>query len=643
VDIDASFDELVYELSNPVLAEEEEIEQRATEAHLEDVSLELPEDVNQQLLETLLHELPGQTAEFTAIITRFVAGNASMQEVEVAQRIAHTLKGSANTVGVMGIATLTHHIEDILTVFVKHDRLPGAALSDVLMNAADVLEAMSESLLGIGPAPDQAQNVLQEILDWANRIDSHGIDEIDDDTVVTRSTEEQVEQETREEEFKADESNMQTMLRVPAVLMDELLRLVGESIILSGQLQEQLHQLSEQAHLEKEQNKLFQQLCFELEQITDIKGMIARETNGTFDEVFDSLELDQYNELHTVTHRLVEAATDARELTHGMEDGLNAFDGLLLSQSRLQKQTQEAVMRTRMVPVQNIVPRLHRTIRQTCRFTGKQAVLEVSGVDTMIDSDVLDDLVDPLMHIIRNAIDHGIESPEIRAEKGKDPKGQILLSFSRQGDHINVECTDDGVGLNFEAIKATAVIKGLINKEDNLTEDELVRLIWLPGFTTKEQTTQISGRGIGMDAVHNQVSAMKGSLSIKSTHENGTTVELQLPLTLISVHALLVSAYNQGLAISSRGIEQILTPGDGEFEQNNDETKIHVNDDVYDVIDLEALLHLPFNRESAERTVLLVRDETGDMSGISVDKVLASKDLVVKQLGPYVPEITGVE
>ena len=643
VEIDANFDEIVGELSNPVLAEEEEIEQRATEAHLEDASLELPEDVNQQLLDTLLHELPGQTAEFTAIITRFVAGNATMQEVEIAQRIAHTLKGSANTVGVTGIATLTHHIEDILTVFVKHSRLPGAALSDVLMNAADVLEAMSESLLGIGPIPDQALNVLQEILDWANRIDSHGIDEIDDATVVTRSVVEHVAQGSREEEFKADESNMQTMLRVPAVLMDELLRLVGESIILSGQLQEQMHQLSEQAHLEQEQNKLFQQLCFELEQITDIKGLVARETNGTFDDVFDSLELDQYNELHTVTNRLVEAATDARELTHGIEDGLNTIDGLLLSQSRLQKETQEAVMRTRMVPVQNIVPRLHRTIRQTCRFTGKQAVLEVAGADTMIDSDVLDDLVDPLMHIIRNAIDHGIESPETRAEKGKDPKGNILLKFSRQGDHINVECTDDGVGLDFEAIKATAILKGIISKEDSPTDDELIRLVWLPGFTTKEQTTQISGRGIGMDAVHNQISVMKGTLNIKSAHEIGTTVELQLPLTLISVHALLISAYNQSLAVSSRGIEQIITPDDGDFLQNNDLSQIHIGDQVYDVVDLEALIHLPFNRENSERTVLLVRDETGNMSGISVDKVLASKDLVVKKLGDYVPEIMGVE
>jgi chemosensory pili system protein ChpA (sensor histidine kinase/response regulator) len=261
----------------------------------------------------------------------------------------------------------------------------------------------------------------------------------------------------------------------------------------------------------------------------------------------------------------------------------------------------------------------------------------------MIDSDVLDDLVDPLMHVIRNAIDHGIENPEVRVEKGKQPKGIIQLNFSRQGDHINVSCKDDGVGLNYDAIRATAILKGMISKDDNPTDDDLIRMIWLPGFTTKEQTTQISGRGIGMDAVHNQISAMKGSLNINSTLEVGTTVELKLPLTLISVHALLVSAYNQNLAISTRGIEQILTPGEGDIERNHDETIIRIEDETYSVTDLETLLHLPYNRESSERTVLLVRDETGNMSGISLDKVLASKDLVVKNLGPYVPEIPGIE
>ena len=639
----SSASELSNELRNPVLIVEEDIEQRATKAHTDDVSLELPEDVNQQLLDTLLHELPSQTAEFTHAISRLVDGEATLQIVEVAQRIAHTLKGSANTVGVKGIATLTHHIEDILTAFVKHERLPGTALADVLMNAADVLEAMSETLLGIGPAPEQARSVLQDVLDWANRIDQLGIAEIDDTTVPTRKSDDEALSEIVENTNQNNESSMQTMLRVPAELMDELLRLVGESLILSGQLHERVQQLREQTQLEQAQNKLFQQLCIELEQITDIKGIVARESNGTYDEVFDTLELDQYNELHTITHRLVEASTDARELTHGIEDGLNALDGLLIEQSRQQKETQEVVMRTRMVSVQNIVPRLQRVLRQTCRFTGKQAVLDVKGSDTMIDSDVLDDLIDPLMHIIRNAIDHGIDQPDVRVEKGKDAKGQIELRFSRVGDHINVECSDDGVGLDYEAIKDAAVHKGLISNNKEITDEELRRLVWLPGFTTKEQTTQISGRGIGMDAVYNRVSAMKGTLNINSSQEGGTTIEMRLPLTMISIHALLVTAYNQVLAISSRGIEQILPHGDGYITHEDDKPIFHIGEDAYEVADLESMLHLPFNRDNTDRTVLLVRDETGNMHAISLDKVLASKDLVVKQLGSFLPEIAGIE
>ena len=643
IDISSSSAELSKELNNPEFPSDDENEQRQTEAHTDDVSLALPEDVNQQLLDTLLQELPGQTAQFTATISRLVEGNATLQVVEVAQRIAHTLKGSANTVGVRGIATLTHHIEDILTAFVKHNRMPGSALADVLMNAADVLEAMSEALLGVGSAPKNARSILQDILDWANRIDQHGIIEIDANTVQHRSSDEHITEEEVDREIKPDDTSMQTMLRVPAELLDELLRLVGESLILSGQLHERVYKLSEQTRIEQEHNKLFQQLCFELEQITDIKGMVTRERNGSYDDVFDSLELDQYNELHTITHRLVEAATDAKELTHEIEDGLNSLDGLLIDQERIQKETQEVVMRTRMVAVKNVVPRLQRVVRQTCRFTGKQVKLEVTGADTMIDSDVLDDLIDPLMHVIRNAIDHGIELPELRINKGKEPKGRITLQFSRKGDHINVECSDDGAGLDYEAIKAHAINKDLLSIDEDVSEDELTRLVWLPGFTTKEQTTQISGRGIGMDAVYSQIMALKGSVNILSSQGVGTTVEIQLPLTMISIHALLVAAYNQHLAISSRGIEQILPPGDGFITHDNDMQIFHIGDDVYEITDLESILHLPFNRENQDRTVLLVRGETGDIHAIALDKVLASRDVVVKQLGPFLPKIEGIE
>lgn len=636
-------EELAKELLSPQLVIEEDIEIRATQATTDDVSLKLPEDVNQQLLSTLLQELPIQTEEFTHSITRLVEGNASLKDVEKAQRIAHTLKGAANTVGVVGIATLTHHIEDIFDAFTNNNRLPGKSLADILMNAADVLEMMSESLLGLGEAPENAQSVLQQILDWANLIDQEGIPEDDAQIQVTSTEAETVE---IDDTSHLNEVAAPTMLRVPASLMDDLLRIAGESIILGGQLQERLRKATEQTQLVHEQNVLYQQLVFELEQIVDVQGLTANKQDSKSNEVFDSLELEQYNELHTVTHRLVEAATDSKELTHSIEDELHNLETLMVDQSRLHKENQNIVMQTRMVPVQNIVPRLQRSIRQTSRTTGKNVSLNVEGSETLMDSDVLNDLIDPIMHVLRNAIDHGIETETIREDKGKSSGGNINLSFFRDGDHVVVRCVDDGAGLDFESIRNTAIKKKFITEDQKLSEDELTRLIWLAGFTTRDTTTQVSGRGIGMDAVYNQIAAMKGTISIESEKDVGCTVELRLPLTLISVHAILVKLRKQTIAISNRGISQILTPGDGELKRNEDKYTYTLNDEVFDTFDIETLLHQPRDQRNSdrdERSVLIVNDETGRQYAVTVEQITANQDLIVKQLGAYIPDIIGIE
>ena len=636
--------QLEKELLSPRLEIEDDIEIRATQATSDDISLKLPEDVNQTLLNTLLQELPIQTEEFTKAITQLVEGNANLKDIEKAQRIAHTLKGAANTVGIVGIATLTHHIEDIFDVFTNKKRLPGKNLADILMNAADVLEMMSESLLGLGEAPEQAQSVLQQILNWANLIDQEGIPEDDAQIKLTDSDGENTSTDTDTSHLNVLAAPV--MLRVPASLMDELLRIAGESIILGGQLQERLRKATEQTELVHEQNTLYQQLVFELDQIVDIQGLTANKPDSKSNEIFDSLELEQYNELHTVTHRLVEAATDSKELTHAIEDELHNLDTLLVDQSRLQKENQSIVMQTRMVPVQNIVPRLQRSIRQTSRSTSKNVSLNVEGSETLMDSDVLDDLVDPIMHILRNAIDHGIENEIEREKKGKKPDGKIQISFYRDGDHIVVRCKDDGAGLNFDSIRNTALKKNFITSEQKLTEEELTRLIWLPGFTTKDTTTQVSGRGIGMDAVYNQISAMKGTINITSEKDIGCTFELRLPLTLISVHGILVKLRKQTIALSNRGITQILSPGDGELKRENNEYTYTLNDESYNTYDLETLLHQPTdqrNNDREERSVLLVQDETGRKYAVAVEHIIANQDLIVKQLGAYIPDIIGIE
>lgn len=622
-----------------------EVEARQQQARLEDISLALPEDVNPELLDSLLQELPNQTSEFSTAIQRIVDGEGNQQDVDVAQRIAHTLKGAGNTVGVRGIATLTHHIEDILLALSKHAALPNRALAETLMNAADCLETMSESLLGISEPPNQAIAVLQEILDWANRIDQEGIPTADEALPKPQpqgARQPSLQQAVKEDSPPAYESS-EPMLRIPASLVDELLRLVGESVILTGQVQEQAKKTMLHTRAVQTQNQIFQQLTHELEQLVDIQNVSSPLAKSVVKSDFDPLELEKYNELNTVTHRLVEIAADSAELSYQVANDLGFLDDLLVNQGRLQQQNQGAVLRTRMVPVKTVVPRLQRSVRQTCRLINKEVNLEVSGVNTLMDSNVLNDLVDPLMHMLRNAVDHGIETAEVRENTGKDPVGRIDLAFFREGNRVVVRCQDDGAGLDLQAIRATAERRGLIDPNKQLEDDEVTRLILVPGFSTRTATTQTSGRGIGMDAVYSRVKELKGLLNIKSETGKGCLLELRLPLTLISTHALLVSANKQRYALSDRGIEQILYPEIGTVRRLANSTTYQLGDDIYEFSTLEELLDLPSDCASTDHCpVLLIQDDAGATRAVMVQEVLDSRDMVIKHLSDYIPKLAGV-
>ncbi len=630
-----------------LVTEETEAEARPRQAQPEDVSLVLPADVNQELLDGLLQELPLQAADFSAAIQRLAAGDGNLKDVEVAQRIAHTLKGAGNTVGVRGIATLTHHMEDILQALSKHGALPNRPLAETLLTAADCLETMSEALLGMSAPPSQALAVLQEVLDWANRIDRTGIPTGDEAPPAVAARPESTEQpETAPTAAQLEAASApEVTLRVPAHLVDDVLRLVGESIILTGQIQERIRNTIAQTRAVVGQNRLFQQLTAELEQLVDVRNVSSPLAKSMQRGDFDPLELEQYNELNTVTHRLVEAVTDTRELGRGIEDNLAALNALLVDQGRLHRDNQEAVLRTRMVPIQTVVPRLQRSVRQTCRLVDKEAELVVRGTGTLVDSNVLNDMVDPLMHILRNAVDHGIEPPDQRKRLGKHPVGRIELSFMREGNNIAIRCQDDGAGLDLAAIRRTAVERGLLASDKLLADDELARLILLPGFSTRGETTQTSGRGIGMDVVYSRLLDMKGSLRIQTKAGQGCLMELRLPVTLISTHALLLRMRNQMIALSDRGIEQILYSGVGKIQKLGKATTFQMGDDVYELTSLDTLLNLPPDHRAQGRgtpPVLLVREETGNIRAVLAQEILDSRELVVKRLGQYIPKLNGI-
>jgi chemosensory pili system protein ChpA (sensor histidine kinase/response regulator) len=232
---------------------------------------------------------------------------------------------------------------------------------------------------------------------------------------------------------------------------------------------------------------------------------------------------------------------------------LNDLDKILMNKERLNGDTQEAVVSMRMVPVKTIFPRLQRSVRQTCRLNGKQVELHLTGGDIMMDSEALNSLVDPIMHLLRNAIDHGIEEREAREHSGKVEGGNVHLDFLRDGSNILIRCKDDGHGLDFEAIRHKAYEIGLLSPDQTVDEEALKRFILLANFSTQSNTTQTSGRGIGLDVVNTKVEELGGSITLESQYGRGCQFDLRLPVSLISRHVPRVRTGAKAFAQITRG------------------------------------------------------------------------------------------
>ena len=630
---------------------------RALVATTDMISLVIADDINPELLESLLQELPAQSQEFSVVVERLASGTAEIDDIQLAQRIAHTLKGSANTVGIRGIAELSHHLEDILVALQDSHVTPPKRLARSLVDAADCLEAMCETLLGMAATPAQAMDVLQDILDWANQIDQVGIVGLDGSDAHTASGQAARAQSTDDSLSSADAVFSEevaeqqpavpatTSLRVATTHIDELLRLSGESKIIGSQLKEGLRRTEVQLLGVRRQNQMLQQLVNELEHLVDIRGIAtpAQQINGTGD--FDALELDQYGELHTMSRRLAEVAMDSRQWSAAAQTELDALEELLLSQARHSNESQNSVLKMRMVPASTIANRLQRGARQTSRLLDKEVELIIKGADTLVDSDSLNQLIDPLMHLLRNAVDHGIESAEERVTKGKPPKGHLTIEFGREGNQVVVRCSDDGRGLDYAAIRRTAESRGLLTAGTQLTDVQLSRLIFQAGFSTRTEVTQTSGRGVGLDIVHSRVLELKGTLDVLSLQDRRCEFAIRLPATLLSAHALLVRNGKHVVAVASRGVKQIVDSRAIKVSMMGKRLSAQIGDQIYETHRLETLLGQPVERRDAERIArpaLLVEVTADRICAILVQAVVDTVDLVIKPLGQFVPKSLGI-
>ena len=625
---------------------------RIRDATLENINLNKPDDVPEELFDSLLQDLPNQTAEFSLAVQHLRDQNF-LEQLEIAKRIAHTLKGAGNTVGIQGLANLTHHLEDILDALLKEKEKPPHVLHSVIENAADCLEEMSEHLHGMGQAPEETLLILQEVLNWANHIDEHGIPTEEDsiDTTHEATTEKiessqaplyitpNIEAHAKEKEFHAEQS-----LRVATSLVDDLLKRADENIISNAQIQEYIIRSKTFSKQLRNNNNKIKNLVNELEHLIEIRGFSSRFSSAKKQAKFDPLEMDQFNELNTYANLLIEAVADSNEFAISIEASLLKLENLSATQRRILLENQEAVLRTRMIPVKSITQRLKRSVKQANKLSNKTTQLKIVGEDILIDSDILNQLVDPLMHILRNAVDHGIEPSESRIKQGKSQDGSIELQFQKKGKQIYISCEDDGRGLDIDRIKSKALDMGLLREDEAFEKEDALKLILQHGFSTKEEVSQLSGRGVGLDVVFADVRDLKGSVSMHTHHGKGTKIELSIPMTFHSIQALLVSCAGNTLAIANRGVEEILHPGAGGIVSKQNKPFFAYKQKLYPIFDLQ---HVLFNEHKIEsedpsQAVLIIKDEFNKSHAILIDKILDSREIVVKPFSRFIPKMSGL-
>ena len=435
----------------------------------------------------------------------------------------------------------------------------------------------------------------------------------------------------------------QEQVRIRADLLDRLVNYAGEVAIYRSRLEQQLAAFrSTAAEMEQTNIRLRDQLRrLDSETEAQIIARYQREGEaGT--ETFDPLELDRFSTLQQLSRALAESAADLQSLHGSMEDLTRNYETLLMQQSRVSSDLQEGLMRTRMVPFDALVPRLRRVIRQAAGETGKQAQLRLEGAQGELDRNVLERMTAPLEHMLRNAVAHGLESPEARRKAGKPEEGSIRIAVRREGSEVVLQVGDDGGGINREAIRARGIERGLIKADAVLADSDLDVLILEPGFSTAETVSRLAGRGVGMDVVASEVRQLGGSLDISSRPGEGTSFTLRLPQTLAVTQAVFVKIGETQYAVpiaSVRGVGRIsredMAKPDSVYRYGGEDYALH---DLGNLVGGSATAKA---EGQIQMPLLLVR--SGELrAAVAIDQVVGNREIVVKSGGPQLASVPGI-
>ncbi|UPQ84926.1 Hpt domain-containing protein [Pseudomonas knackmussii] len=612
-----------------------------------------------EILDIFVEEAEELLEEMDAALARWEATRDSAAPLVDMMRVLHTLKGGARLAGQAQLGDMAHDLEQRL----GEVQGQGGSWTDSLFldvqGGYDALLKEVESMrarLASEPAAPSAEQPQESVREA--RADSSVITL--DRPIVAASARAQVASAPakvlpfirRAEQAALDAASRrapQELVKVPADLLEGLVNLAGETSIFRGRVEQQVSDVGftlgeMEATIERVRDQLRR---LDTETQAQILSRYQAEAERAGYDDFDPLEMDRHSQLQQLSRALFESASDLLDLKETLAARNRDAETLLLQQARVNTELQEGLMRTRMVPFDRLVPRLRRIVRQVASELGKQVEFHVGNATGEMDRSVLERIVAPLEHMLRNAVDHGVESPAKRVAAGKPEQGNIRLDLSREGGDIVLALTDDGAGINLEAVRRKAIERGLMLPGSDLTDHEVLQFILEAGFSTAEQVTQISGRGVGMDVVHSEVKQLGGSMSIESTLGSGTRFLIRLPFTVSVNRALMVYSGEDLYAIPLNTIEGIVrvSPYELEAYYQPGASRFEYAGQTYELRYLGELLNNgqrpKLVGQSLPLPVILVRSNEHSVA-VQVDSLAGSREIVVKSLGPQFATVPGI-
>ncbi|MGD8955740.1 MAG: Hpt domain-containing protein [Chromatiaceae bacterium] len=432
-------------------------------------------------------------------------------------------------------------------------------------------------------------------------------------------------------------------VRVSSDALDQMVNNAGEVSIYRARIEQQNSSFSfNLGELSQTIDRLRSQLR-DLELETEAQILSRHEREGEDDADFDPLELDRYSTIQQLSRALSETVEDLSNLGQSLNDLSRDTDTLLLQQARVNTDLQDSLLRTRMVKFSSRVPRLERVVRQTSHGLGKQAALVVKGGEEDMDRAILERMMSPLEHLLRNAVSHGLEDSAVRLEKGKPAQGSITLHLVREGSDVVLTLSDDGAGLDRERIRAKAVERGLMEADAAIEDEDLFQMILKPGFSTASELSQVSGRGVGMDVVLTEVKQLGGTLEIASNPGQGTSFTIRLPFTLAITDALLVTVGDDIFAIPHSSMDGVVRVPVDELRRiyAGEQEGFHYNDRDYSMRYLGSMLgmHAPHLSEGARWLPLLLVRSGEHRVAIQVDSLMGNRQIVVKSIGAQLSSV----